>query len=192
MREREALDIEKISKNSKLLINNIPFAVEDVDFVKPGKGRAIYRLKIRNMLNNSLQEVTYHSADSVEETRITVREMQYLYKEGDNYLFMDTETFEQSPIPESVIGDRWHFFKEGMNVMVTMWEERPIDINLPITMDLKVVKTGVSTRADTVTAQNKMAELETGFQIGVPTFVKEGDIIKVDTRNGTYLERTNK
>jgi len=186
------LDIEKISKNSKILINNIPFAVEDVDFVKPGKGRAIYRLKIRNMLANSLQEVTFHSADSVEETRITVREMQYLYKEGDNYLFMDTESFEQTPIPESVIRDRWHFFKEGMNIMVTMWEERPIDLNLPITIDLKVVKTGVSSRTDTVTAQNKMAELETGFQIGVPTFVKEGDIIKVDTRNGTYLERANK
>lgn len=186
------MDIENVSKNSKLLVNNIPFAVEDVDFVKPGKGRAIYRLKIRNMLNNSLQEVTYHSADKVEETRISVREMQYLYREGDNYLFMDTESFEQTPIPESVIGDRSHFFKEGMTIMVTVWEDRPIDINLPITMDLKVVKTGVSSRADTVTAQNKMAELETGYQIGVPTFVKDGDIIKVDTRSGTYLERLSK
>jgi elongation factor P len=192
MRERETLDIEKISKNSKILINNTPFSVEDVDFVKPGKGRAIYRLKIRNMLANTVQEVTFHSADSVEETRVDVREMQYLYKEGDNYLFMDTESFEQTPIPATVIGERWHFFKEGMTVMVTMWEDRPIDINLPITIDLKVVKTGVSSRTDTVTAQNKMAELETGFQIGVPTFVKEGDYIKVDTRSGTYLERTNK
>jgi elongation factor P len=186
------LDIENVSKNSKILVNNIPFAVEDVDFVKPGKGRAIYRLKIRNMLNNSLQEVTYHSADKVEETRINVREMQYLYREGENYLFMDTESFEQTPIPESVVRDKAHFFKEGMTIMVTVWEESPIDINMPITIDLKVIKTGVSTRTDTVTAQNKMAELETGYQIGVPTFVKEGDYIKVDTRSGTYLERLSK
>ncbi len=192
MREREALDIENVSKNSKLLVNNIPFAVEDVDFVKPGKGRAIYRLKIRNMLNNSLQEVTYHSADKVEETRITVHEMQYLFREGENYIFMDTETFEQTPVPESVVNDKSHFLKEGMTVMVTLWEERPIEINLPITVEMKVVKTGVSTKSDTITAQNKMAQVETGYELGVPTFVKEGDIIKVDTRNGNYLERVNK
>jgi elongation factor P len=173
-------------------LNNTPFAVEDVDFVKPGKGRAIYRLKIRNMLNNSLQEVTFHSADKLEETSITVHEMQYLYREGDNYLFMDTETFEQTSVPETVMGDKSHFLKEGVTLMVTLWDNRPIEINLPITVELKVVKTGISTKSDTITSQNKMAELETGYQIGVPTFVKEGDIIKVDTRNGNYLERVNK
>lgn len=192
MREWEALDIENVSKNSKLLVNNIPFNVEDVDFVKPGKGRAIYRLKIRNMLNNSLQEVTFHSADKVDQTTVTVHEMQYLYKEGDNYLFMDTETFEQTPVPGSILGDKAHFLKEGMTLMVTLWENRPIEVNLPITVELKVVKTGISTKSDTITAQNKMAELETGYEIGVPTFVKEGDVIKIDTRNGNYLERVNK
>ncbi len=160
--------------------------------MKPGKGRAIYRFKIRNMLNNSLQEVTYHSADKVDETTVTVHEMQYLYKEGDNYLFMDTETFEQTPVPGNILGDKGHFLKEGMILMVTLWDNRPIEVNLPITVELKVVKTGISTKSDTITAQNKMAELETGYQIGVPTFVKEGDIIKVDTRSGNYLERVNK
>lgn len=192
MRERETLDIEKVSKNTKLLINNTPFAVEDVDFVKPGKGRAIYKFKIRNMLNNSLQEVTYHSADKVEETSITVQEMQYLYKENDTYIFMDTESFEQQSVPATVVGDKAHFLKEGLTVVVVMWEETPIDVTMPITVDLKVVKTGISTRTDTVTAQNKLAELETGYSIGVPTFVKEGDIIKVDTRSGNYIERMNK
>ncbi len=186
------MDIENVSKNAKLLINNTPFNVEDVDFVKPGKGRAIYRLKIRNMLNNSLQEITYHSADKVDETTVTVHEMQYLYREGDNYLFMDTETFEQTPVPETVVGDKAHFLKEGVTIMVTLWESRPIEINLPITVELKVVKTGISTKSDTITAQNKMATLETGFEIGVPTFVKEGDTIKIDTRSGNYLERVNK
>jgi elongation factor P len=192
MRERETLDIENVSKNAKLLINNTPFAVEDVDFVKPGKGRAIYRLKIRNMLTQSLQEVTYHSADKLEDTSVTVHEMQYLYKETESYVFMDTETFEQTQVPETVIGIRGGFLKEGTKVMVTLWESRPIDITMPITVDLKVVKTGVSSKTDTITSQNKMAELETGVSIGVPTFVKEGDVVKVDTRSGNYLERVNK
>ncbi len=192
MRERETLDIEDVTKNTKLLINNSPFAVEDVDFVKPGKGRAIYKFKIRNMLNNSLQEVTYHSADKVEETTITVRQMQYLYKDNDNYIFMDTESFEQQSVPATIVGDKAHFLKEGLTVVVTMWVDTPIEITLPITVDLKIVKTGVSTRTDTVTAQNKLAELETGYQVGVPTFVKEGDIIKVDTRSGNYLERVSR
>jgi elongation factor P len=192
MRERETLDIENVSKNAKLLINNTPFSVEDVDFVKPGKGRAIYRLKIRNMLTQSLQEVTYHSADKLEDTSVTVHEMQYLYKETESYVFMDTETFEQTQVPDTVIGIRGGFLKEGTKVMVTLWESRPIDITMPITVDLKVVKTGVSSKTDTITSQNKMAELETGVSIGVPTFVKEGDIVKVDTRSGNYLERVNK
>jgi elongation factor P len=118
--------------------------------------------------------------------------MQYLYKDNDNYIFMDTESFEQQPVPATVVGDKAHFLKEGLTAVITMWENRPIDITLPITIDLKVVKTGVSTKADTITAQNKMAELETGYQIGVPTFVKEGDIIKVDTRSGNYLERVSR
>jgi len=192
VRERETLDIENVSKNTKLLINNVPFAVEDVDFVKPGKGRAIYHFKIRNMLNNSLQEVTYHSAEKVEETTITVHQMQYLYKDNDNYIFMDTESFEQQSVPATIVGDKAHFLKEGLTVVVTMWVDTPIEITLPITVDLKIVKTGVSTRTDTVTAQNKLAELETGYQVGVPTFVREGDIIKVDTRSGNYLERVNR
>ncbi len=183
------MDIEDVTRNTKLLVGNAPYNVEDVDFVKPGKGRAIYRLRLRNLLNNTVLDVTHHSADKVDETIVTTDEMQYLYQEGDNYIFMDSETFEQHQAPKERIGDKKNYLKEGLEVVIVMWEGQPIDINLPITVELRVVQCAASTRADTVTAQPKMAVLETGLTLGVPSFVKEGDILKIDTRTGAYVER---
>ncbi|MFH1640000.1 MAG: elongation factor P [Chloroflexota bacterium] len=183
------MDIEKVTKGSKLLMNNIPFSVENVDFVKPGKGRAVYKLRLRNLLTNNILDVTYHSGDSVEETNVSTREMQYLYRDNDNYIFMDSETFEQHSIPGERIGNKSHYMKEGLSVIVVTWEETPIDMTLPITVELKVVESAMATKTDTVTAQAKMVVLETGYTLGVPTFIKEGDTIKIDTRSGNYIER---
>ncbi len=183
------LDIEKVARNTKLLMNNAPFNVEEIDFVKPGKGSAIYKLKLRNLLNNSLQEVTYRSAAKVEETTVTTHDMQYLYQEGDNFVFMDSQSFEQFMVPKERVGDKKYYLKDGLPVTVVMWGTQPIDVNLPITVELKVVETGTGSKTDTVTAQAKMARTDTGMTIGVPSFVKEGDVIKVDTRSGQYIER---
>ncbi len=185
------MDISDIHKNVKLLIDGIPYNVVEADFMKPGKGRAIYRLKLRNLLDGGTLDRTYHPGEKVEEAQITTHEDQYLYKEGEQYVFMSTDTFEQSFITEEQLGDKKNFLKEGTALTVLMLGDKPIDITLPTFVELEVVRSAISTKTDTITAQNKTIVLETGHTIQVPTFVKEGDIIKVDTRTGTYVERVN-
>ena len=187
-----SIDIEKVRKNSKLLINKTPFNVDEMEFMKPGKGRAIYRVKLRNLFDNSTQEHTYHSGESVEFADITSQDVQYLYQEAENYVFMDVQSFEQFYIADKIIGDKKNFLKEGTVVAALMWDKNPIDITLPNFVELKVVESSVTTRSDTITAQNKSVVLETGAEIGVPTFIKEGDLLKIDTRSGAYVERITK
>lgn len=183
------MNVEEVTKNTKILIDRTPFSVETVEFVKPGKGRAIYKYRLRNLLSGNVLDVTMHSGEKVEETVVTMHEMQFLFKEGDSYVFMDSSSFEQMPMTQEQIGEKGGYLKEGTPVVVMMWEERPIDIQLPKVVELKVLETSASLKGATITAQNKEGKLETGLTIGVPAFVKEGDIIKVDTRNGTYIER---
>jgi elongation factor P len=183
------VNIEEVSKNTKLLIDNTPFSVETVEFVKPGKGRAIYKFRLRNLFSGNVLDITYHSGDKVEETSITMHEMQYLYQEGDNFIFMDSSSFEQIPMTKEQVGEKTGFLKEGTPVVVMMWEGRPIDLQIPKVVELKVLETSASLKGATITAQMKEGKLETGITVGVPAFVKEGDVIKVDTRTGTYIER---
>jgi len=183
------MDIEDVRKNVKLLIDGILYNADEAEFMKPGKGRAIYRLKLRNLLDGSTVDRTYHSGEKVEEAHTTNREEQYLYKEGEHYIFMDTETFEQYFINEAQLGNRKNFLKEGMVVVMLMMGEKPIDITLPTFVELKVIESGAATKTGTVTPQMKAATLETGYTVGVPAFVEKGDIIKVDTRTGAYVER---
>ncbi len=186
------MNIEDVHKNSKLLIDGIPYNVDDADFMKPGKGHAIYRLRLRNLLDNSSLDRTFHSGDKVDEATISNQEMQYLYQEGDNFVFMDTKTFEQHFVPNRLIGDKKYYLKDGTMVTVVLMEEKPIEMVPPTFVELKVVGSSVSSKTDTITAQNKVVELETGMTVGAPTFIKEGDILKVDTRTGTYVERVTK
>jgi len=187
-----SIEISEVSRNTKLLIDGVPFAVEDVNFVKPGKGRAIYRIKMRNLFDGTSREITYHSGDRVEEVSIVAHDMQYLYEEGDHYVFMDTESYEQHPVSKNLLGTRSQFLKESMVVSAVMMGSRIIGIDLPKFVELKVVESAVSTKTDTVTAQMKVVKLETGAAVNVPTFVKEGDVLKIDTRSGTYVERVTK
>jgi elongation factor P len=183
------VNVEEVTKNTKVLVDRTPFSVESVEFVKPGKGRAIYKFRLRNLLSGNVLDVTMHSGDKVEETTVSMHEMQYLYRENDNYIFMDSSSFEQTPMTKEQVGEKGGFLKEGTPAIVMMWEDRPIDIQLPKVIELKVVETGASLKGATITAQNKEGKLETGLTIGVPAFIKEGDTIKVDTRTGTYIER---
>lgn len=185
------MDIAEVTRNTKLLINGVPFAVEEVKFVKPGKGRGIYYLKLRNLFDGTTRDQTYHSADKVEEASVTSNDMQYLYEEGDHYVFMDTVSFEQHHLPKEQLASRIQFLKEGSVVAALVMENRIIDITLPKFVELAVVTSTVTTKTDTVTAQSKMVVLETGASIAVPAFVKEGDLIKVDTRTNTYVERVS-
>ena len=183
------MDIEDVRKNSKLLIDRVPYNVDDAEFMKPGKGRAIYRLRLRSLLDGSTIDHTFHSSEKVEEAQTSNLEVQYLYKDGNHYLFMDTGTFEQHTIDDALIADRKNFLKEGTLVSVLMLGERPIDVTMPTFVELAVVETASATKTGTITPQQKAATLETGYTIGVPSFIKEGDILKVDTRSGAYVER---
>ncbi len=183
------MDIADVHKNTKLLIDNTPYNVDEAEFMKPGKGRAIYRLKLRNLLDGRTAERTYHSGEKVDEAYTSNQEEQYLYREGEHYVFMNTETFEQHFIDEARLGDKKDFLKEGTVVSTLMMGDRLIDITLPTFVELRVVESGVTTKTATITPQTKSATLETGYSIAVPSFIKENDIIKVDTRTGTYVER---
>lgn len=185
------MNIEEVHKNTKLLINNIPYNVDNAEFVKPGKGRAIYRLRLKNLFDYSTLDITYHSGDKVDEVHILTQEMQYLYKEADHYVFMNTESFEQQFITEQQIGDKIQYLKEGTVVTMQLMGDTPLDINIPTFVELAVVETGTAIKTATVTAQTKSARLETGATIDVPSFIKEGDTLKIDTRTGTYVERVS-
>ena len=183
------MNVEEVTKNTKILIDRTPFSVESVEFVKPGKGRAIYKYRLRNLLSGNVLDVTMHSGEKVEETSVTMHEMQFLFKENESYIFMDSTSFEQMPMTQAQISDKGGFLKEGTPVVVMMWEGRPIDLQLPKVVELKVLETSASLKGATITAQLKEGKLETGMVIGVPALVKDGDVIKVDTRNGNYIER---
>jgi elongation factor P len=186
------MEIGEIHKNVKILIDGVPFNVDEAEFVKPGKGRAIYRLKLRNLITGSIVDHTYHSGEKVEEAQTAAEEEQFLYREGKEYVFMNAQTFEQHNIPEELLGEKKGFLKEGMVVTTLMLGDKAIDIQIPMFVELKVVQTELSTKTATITPQSKDAILETGATIGVPAFVKEGDILKIDTRTGSYVERVNK
>jgi len=183
------MEIEDVHKNVKLVLEGKPYNIDDVDFMKPGKGRAIYRLKLRSLRDGSTLDRTYHSGEKIEEIQITTHEEQYLYKEGENYVFMNTETFEQRYLPDSAIGEKGGFLKEGTIVTMMMMGDEPLEVTLPTFVELQVVGTDMATKTATITPQNKAAKMETGATIGVPIFIKEGDFIKVDTRTGAYVER---
>lgn len=186
------MDIGVVRKNTKLVIDGIPYRVEEAEFVKPGKGQALYRLKLRNLLDYGIINRTYRSGDRVDEIVTATDKEQFLYKEGEQYVFMNTETFEQDFINEDMLGDGKKFLKEGTIVTVMKWDQKPLEITLPTFVELKVVETQITMKTDTITAQMRPAQLETGYSIDVPTFIQEGDVIKVDTRTGNYVERVSK
>jgi elongation factor P len=157
--------------------------------VKPGKGRAIYKLRLKNLFDGASLDRTFHSGERVDEANVSAQEKQYLYKEADHYVFMDTGTFEQTFVTEDQVGEKKNFLKEGDLVTLLMLNERAIDVSISTFVNLKVVRTEAASRTATITAQNKGAVMETGLTIDVPAFVKEGDVLKIDTRTGNYVER---
>jgi elongation factor P len=144
---------------------------------------------LRNLQDGSTFERTFHSGEKVDEISVSSQEMQYLYKQDEHYVFMNTETFEQTFLDEALIGNKKGFLKDGTLVNVLLMGEKALDITLPNFVELKVVESSISNKTDTVTNQAKMVVMETGVSIGVPTFIKEGDILKIDTRSGSYVER---
>jgi elongation factor P len=185
------MEISDVRKNTKLIIDGVLYNVEEAEFTKPGKGRSVYRLRLKNIRDGGVIDRTYRSGEKVDAASLSTQNEQYLYREGDQYVFMNSENFEQHFVPQSLLGDKTNFMKEGMEVVMLMYGDEPIDITLPITVDLKVIESAVSTKTATITPQNKASVVETGARIDTPSFIKVGDVIKVDTRTGNYVERVS-
>ena len=155
------------------------------------KRTALARVKLRDIQGGHTIERTFQSNDKFTRARLNYRRMQYLYNDGDLYYFMDEESFEQMPLNASQLGDTISYLKEGISLEVSSYKGELVGVELPITVELSVTETDPGFKGDTATAGNKPAKLETGITIQVPLFINEGDVIKVDTRNGSYLERVS-
>ena len=185
------IDTSEFKKGMKIEIDGEPFEILDFQHVKPGKGSAFVRTTIRSLLSGRTLEPTMKSGDKVGKPDIEDKDMQYLYKEGEDYYFMDTRNYEQTFISEKVLGEQKNFLKENINASILFYNGKAIGVSLPNSVDLKVTKCDPGIRGDTVSGALKPAELETGYTVNVPLFINEGDVLKIDTRDGKYLTRVS-
>lgn len=165
------------------------FQIIEFQHVKPGKGAAFVRTKIRNVISGAVVEKTFNPTDKFPTAFIERKEMQYLYNDGDLYYFMDNESYETVPIGADKLGDQFKFVKENMNVKVLSYKGSIFGIEAPNFVELLVTETEPGVRGDTATNVTKPAKLETGAEIRVPIFINEGEMIRIDTRTGEYMER---
>ena len=165
------------------------YSIVDFQHVKPGKGAAFVRTKIRNVISGAVTEKTFNPNDKYPTAFIERKDMEYLYNDGDLYYFMDSETYEQLPISPNVLGDNFRFVKENMVCKVLSYKGNVFGIEPPNFVELQVTETEPGVKGDTATNVTKPATLETGAEIKVPIFINEGEMIRVDTRTGEYMER---
>lgn len=157
--------------------------------VKPGKGGAFVRTRLRNLDTGAVVEKTFRADEKVELAILDKREMQFLYREQDGFVFMDLETYDQLKLSGEIVGEQEKYLKENENVYVVFYRNQPISVDIPLFVELRVVHTAPGFKGDTVTAGSKPATLETGAVVNVPMFIEEGDVVKVDTRTGEYVTR---
>ena len=170
-------------------LENAIYSIVEFQHVKPGKGGAFVRTKLKNMYTGAVIDRTFRSGDKVNEVRVEKREMQFLYSENDFFHFMDSETYEQTQLSSETVDDAAQFLIENETVYVSMVENTPITIELPNFVELTVTHTEPGIRGDTAQGSTKPATLETGAVVSVPLFVNQGEKLKIDTRNGEYVER---
>lgn len=181
--------VADLKKGLKLILDGAPYIVIAFDFVKPGKGQALYRTKMRNMINGTILDRTYRSGETFEPASLDERQMEYLYKEGTHYTFMDQQNYEQVVMEEDAMGDAKNFLLENLKVDVLLFGEKAIGVTLPNFVNLRVVQTDPWAKGDTSGNDSKPATVETGYVLRVPPFIEEGELITIDTRNGEYSTR---
>jgi elongation factor P len=183
------VDTSQFRNGLRIELDGNPFAIVYFQHVKPGKGGAFVRTKIKNLLNGKVVERTFRAGERVDEADVEDRTMQYLYLDGDSLVFMDTSNYEQTPIPREQVGDDVKFLKENTEVDVLFWRGRPTNVTLPSFIELEITQCDPGLKGDTASNTTKPATLETGAVVQVPLFIKEGETIRVDTRTGEYVER---
>ena len=178
-----------IAKGTVLLIKGTPYLVVEREFVNPGKGSAFARCKMKNLRDGSVLTQTIKTQDNVEDATVSSHRCQYQYDDGDNFIFMDNETYEQLQVPEDHIGDSKKYLKENMVVQILLHDGRIIGVDIPAHVELEVVDTPPAEKGNTAQGGSKPATLETGAVVNVPFFISNGDKIRVDTRSNEYLDR---
>ncbi|MFP5213339.1 MAG: elongation factor P [Acidobacteriota bacterium] len=179
----------ELRKGLKLEIDGEPYLIVDFEFSKPGKGQALYRCRLRNMITGSQFDRTYRSGDKFNTADLEEQEYQYLYNQGDSYVFMNTSNYEQIEMPADQVADARNFLTENLMVNMLLFQGRSIGISLPNFVTLKITQSDPGIKGDTAAGATKPATLETGYIVQVPLFVEEGEIIRLDTRTGAYVER---
>jgi elongation factor P len=183
------IDVNELRKGVTFELDGTLYKVLDYEHNKPGRGKATIRVKARDLRSGTILEKTFPSGDRVQDIRLDYHNVQYLYNDGELYYFMDLDTYDQPAISAKILGEATQYLKEGLEVKLTFYNNEPLDIDLPITVDLAVTHADIAVRGDTATGVTKKVTTETGLEVSVPNFVSEGDVIRVDTRNGAYITR---
>jgi len=186
-----AVDTSQFRNGLKIELDGEPYTIVFFQHVKPGKGGAFVRTKVRNLRSGRMLERRFRAGERVELADVEERKMQYLYQDGDQLVFMDTESYEQIPFRAEQVGDARKFLKENLDVDVVFWRSQPINVELPAFITATITHCEPGIKGDTASNVTKPATLETGAIVQVPLFVKEGEAIRVDTRSGEYVERVN-
>lgn len=186
------MDTSEIRKNLKMMVDGKPYVVVDFQFVKPGKGQAFTRVKVKSLVDGSVLERTYKSGEKIEKADVEDRSMQFIYPEGENFVFMHEASGEQIIVPGDKMEDEAKWLSDGMTVDVTLWNGQPIGVSLPASVTLQISHSEPGIKGDTASGATKPATLSTGTVVNVPLFVNEGEWVRVDTTTGKYIERVNK
>lgn len=181
-----------IRKGLKIKMDGYPWIVVDFQFVKPGKGTAFTRVRMKNLKTGNVLERTFKTGEKLEEANFEERRCQYLFSDGESYTFMDQETFEQISVSTEALGEGAQFLQDNMSVSVLLYEGAPMSVDLPTFIEAQITYTEPGIKGDTATGATKPATISSGAIVMVPLFINEGDWLKVDTRNGSYVERVKK
>jgi len=183
------IDVNELRKGVTFELDGNLYKVLDYSHNKSGRGNATIRIKARNLITGSNIERTFNSGQSVQDVSLDFSNVSFLYKDGDSYIFMDNETYEQPAISREALGESAPYLKEGMEVKLTFYKGKPIDVEIPTSVDMKVVESEMAIRGDTATGVTKKVTTESGLTVQCPNFVNVGDTIRVDTRTGEYVTR---
>ncbi|MBQ8418464.1 MAG: elongation factor P [Phascolarctobacterium sp.] len=183
------ISTNEFKTNVTVTIDGDPWQVVEFQHVKPGKGAAFVRAKMRNMSTGAVVERTFNAGERMPKARIERRGMQYLYESDGMYVFMDNETYDQMELSKDTLGNALNFLQENMDVKIMTYENRVLGVDLPNTVNLTVVETEPGIKGDTATGGSKNATMNTGYVVKVPLFINEGDVLAIDTRTGDYISR---
>ena len=181
-----------LRKGLKVEIEGEPWVISDYDFCKPGKGQALYRCKLKNMITGNTMDKTYRSVEKIGKPNLEERDVFYSYQDGDFYVFSDSNTYEEYHLTKKILEHQVNYLIEDSACAILFFNDRPIEVSLPLFIEKTITETEPGARGDTATNVTKPAKIDTGYELYVPIFLNENDVIKIDTRTGEYVERVKK